>query len=63
MTAADILWCAGALVGVALVLAGPVRWLNRWADRRHDALAQARRVRLRLVKTPDEDEPLRRGRL
>jgi len=55
VTAADVLWGAGALLVAALVLAGPIRWLNRWCDRRHDALTQARRVRIHLVKTPDED--------
>lgn len=64
MTAADVLWCAAALVGVALVLAGPVRWLNRWSHRRRDALAAARRVTIHLVRTPDEDDapPPRWGR-
>lgn len=64
MTAVNALWCAGALVAVALVLAGPIRWLNRWADRRGSeaaatraALIAARRVRINLVKTPDEDAP------
>lgn len=57
MTAADALWLAGALAGVALVIAGPVRWLNRWSRRRHDALAAARRVEIHLVKTPDEEPP------
>ncbi len=61
MTADIVLWFAGSLIISGLILAGPVRWLNRWSHRRHDALAAARRVRIHLVKTPDEDPPATRG--
>lgn len=63
MTTANILWCAGTFVLVALILAGPARWLRRWSQRQRDALAAARRVRIHLVRTPDEDPvPPRWGR-
>lgn len=58
----DALLFAGVIAVTALIVVGPIRWLNRWSHRRHDALAAARRVKLRVVKMPDEErcEPTHR---
>lgn len=54
MIVGDVLWWAGSLALAAVVLLGLTRWLGRRARQRHDALAQARRVKICVVKTPDE---------